>query len=515
MVHLVGVLVSVALPVLLLVLGFTLVSSVAWKSKLRLPPGPPRWPIFGNLLLLGPLPHKDMAQLSSAHGPLVYLRLGAVDAVTTDDPEVIREILVRQDDVFASRPRTLAAVHLAYGCRDVALAPFGPHWKRMRRTCMEHLLTTKQIESFSGHRKIEACHLARDVWRNAGDGEPVNLRQVLATFSMNNVTRMLLGKQYFGPELAGPAEAAEFMHITHELFWLLGLIYLGDYLPLWRWLDPLGCEKKMRDVEKRMDRFHQKIIEEHREAMARRKEAGDGENKEAMDFVDVLLSLPGEDGKERMDDKEIKALMQVCRHHHSCSREDDFLQHDVDQFGVGHDCRGDGYIGGDERMGHDGGDQAPRGAAKSPGGARQGGRGGSPGAGIRPCPPDVPPVRREGDLPAAPGGAVPHPPRVDQGHQAHGLRHTRQDARVHQHVRAGAEQARLGRRRRVPARAAPAAGGQRRAGGDQPRGRLQDPAVQRGEAEVPGSAAGSDHGADGARHALPLLRLVAAGGGPV
>ncbi|CAL9150474.1 unnamed protein product [Musa hybrid cultivar] len=310
MVHPVGILVSVALLVLLLVLGFSLVSRVAWKSKLRLPPGPARWPVFGNLLLLGPLPHKDMAQLSSAHGPLVYLRLGAVDAVTTDDPEVIREILLRQDDVFASRPRTLAAVHLAYGCRDVALAPFGSHWKRMRRTCMEHLLTTKQIESFSGHRKIEACHLARDVWRKARDEEPVNLRQFLGNFSMNNVTRMLLGKQYFGPELAGPAEAAEFMHITHELFWLLGLIYLGDYLPLWRWLDPLGCEKKIREVEKRMDRFHQKIIEEHREAMARRKEAGDGENKEAMDFVDVLLSSPGEDGKERMDDTEIKALMQ-------------------------------------------------------------------------------------------------------------------------------------------------------------------------------------------------------------
>ena len=30
-----------------------------------------------------------------------------------------------------------------------------------------------------------------------------------------------------------------------------------------------------------------------------------------MDFVDVLLSLPGEDGKEHMDDVEIKALIQV------------------------------------------------------------------------------------------------------------------------------------------------------------------------------------------------------------
>lgn len=142
----------------------------------------------------------------------------------------------------------------------------------------------------------------------------MNLREVLGGFSMNNVTRMLLGKQYFGSGSAGPEEAMEFMHITHELFWLLGLIYLGDYLPIWRWVDPYGCEKKMRQVEKRVDDFHMKIIEEHtRKRIGKRKEIGLGGDKdgEETDFVDVLLSLPGEDGKECMDDVEIKALIQV------------------------------------------------------------------------------------------------------------------------------------------------------------------------------------------------------------
>ncbi|KAF2324891.1 hypothetical protein GH714_021067 [Hevea brasiliensis] len=95
-----------------------------WRkpNSKRLPPGPPRWPIFGNLLQLGQLPHRDLASLCDEYGPLVYLRLGSVDAITTNDPEIIREILLRQDEVFASRPRTLAADHLAYGCGDVALA---------------------------------------------------------------------------------------------------------------------------------------------------------------------------------------------------------------------------------------------------------------------------------------------------------------------------------------------------------------------------------------------------------
>ena len=277
----------------------------------ELPPGPPRWPIVGNLLQLGQLPHRDLASLCDKYGPLVYLKLGNIDAITTNDPDIIREILVHQDDVFASRPHTLAAVHLAYGCGDVALAPLGPHWKRMRRICMEHLLTTRRLESFSKHRQDEAEHLVKDVWAKSQTEKPINLREVLGAFSMNNVTRMLLGKQYFGSKSAGPQEAMEFMYITHELFWLLGVLYLGDYLPMWRWVDPYRCEKKMREVEKRVDDFHTKIIEEHRKGRINKKKGIRKEDDEEVDFVDVLLSLPGEDGKEHMDDIEIKALIQV------------------------------------------------------------------------------------------------------------------------------------------------------------------------------------------------------------
>lgn len=280
------------------------------RKSHKLPPGPSPWPIVGNLLQLTQFPHRDLASLCDKYGPIVYLKLGVIDAITTNDPDIIREILIRQDDIFASRPRTLAAVHLAYGCGDVALAPIGPKWKRLRRICMEHLLTTKRLESFERSRFEEAQHLVQDVWARAQDGKPVNLREVLGAFSMNNVTRMLLGKQYFGVGSAGPKEAMEFMGITHELFWLLGLIYLGDYLPFWRWVDPFGCERKMREVEKRVDDFHAKIIEEHKKVQEDKAmkygEVDDGE----MDFVDVLLSLPGEDGKDHMDDVEIKALVQ-------------------------------------------------------------------------------------------------------------------------------------------------------------------------------------------------------------
>ncbi|XP_074573808.1 cytochrome P450 703A2-like [Curcuma longa] len=311
MVNLGDILFSIPLVLILMLMSTFLLRAAEKRhrvSKLRLPPGPARWPIVGNLTQLGLLPHKDMARFCSSYGPLVYLRLGAVDAITTDDPAVVREILVRQDDLFASRPKLVSAFQLSYGGRDIAFASMGPQWKRLRRTCVEHLLTAKCFESFAGNRALEVLHLMRDVREKACKGEIIEVSQVLGAFTMNNVTRMLLGRRFLGD---GPNEAAELLDLTHQLFWLLGLVYPGDYLPLWRWLvDPfVGIEKKIREVSQRMDGFLQRVIDdEHRQAIVA-KNLADDEHGEDRDFVDVLLSLPRVEEKEGMDVREMKAII--------------------------------------------------------------------------------------------------------------------------------------------------------------------------------------------------------------
>ncbi|KAG6506298.1 cytochrome P450 703A2-like [Zingiber officinale] len=294
---------SISLVVLLMLIS-TLVLWAAKKrlrvAKLRLPPGPTRWPIVGNVTQLGLLPHKDMARFCSSYGPLVYLRLGAVDAITTDDPAVVREILFRQDDLFASRPKLVAVFQLSFGGRDIVFSPMGPQWKRLRRTFVEHLLTARRFESFAGNRELEALHIMHDLREKACKGEMIEVSQVLGAFTMNNVTRMLLGRE----------PGAELLGLTHEMFWLLGLVYPGDYLPLWRWLvDPfVGTEKKIREVSRRWDGFLQRVINEHRQAIEA-KNLTDGGHGANMDFLDVLLSLPGEGEKEQMDVREMKAIM--------------------------------------------------------------------------------------------------------------------------------------------------------------------------------------------------------------
>ncbi|KAG6506301.1 hypothetical protein ZIOFF_031624 [Zingiber officinale] len=171
---------------LLSVLG-SLWDSKRHASQSPSPAGAPRCspphqqpPHVGNPRL-GLLPHKDMALFCSSYGPLVYLRLGNVDAITTDDPAVVREILVRQDDLFASRPKLVSGFQLSYGCRDVAFAPMGPQWKRLRRICVEHLLTARRFESFAGNRALDALHLMRDVREKACKCEIIEVSQSSAS----------------------------------------------------------------------------------------------------------------------------------------------------------------------------------------------------------------------------------------------------------------------------------------------------------------------------------------------
>ncbi|KAJ7520404.1 hypothetical protein O6H91_19G004500 [Diphasiastrum complanatum] len=282
-------------------------SSAQRKYRKLLPPGPPGWPIIGNLLQLGPLPHRTLAGLCRQYGPLVYLRIGSVHTVTTDCPQMIKELLFNQDEVFASRPRSTAGKLMAYDDMDVGLAPYGAHWKLMRRVCMEHLLTTRRIASFQQNRQEEAQALVHSVWEECKQGgKVVNVREHLGSFTMNIVTIMLLGKRYFGSESMGAKEAKEFRELIHAAMALHGTFFVGDYLPFLKWFDFQGYQSLFKRMGKQMDDYYSSILEDHRDRL---KQFGIGPDDDGpQDFVDVMLKISAEEGK--LNDIEMKALMQ-------------------------------------------------------------------------------------------------------------------------------------------------------------------------------------------------------------
>lgn len=215
------------------------------QKPLKLPPGPKGLPIVGNLLQMGSHPHRAITAMQKKFGHILYIRLGAVPTLVIDSPGLISEITKEQDNVFSSRPHLTFTEIVAYDAHDFAMAPYGAHWRHVRRICVHELLTPKRLESTARERRQESLCMVGAVAEAARKRKVIDLRDVFAEVSMNVMCRMLLGRREFA---ATGEKPKDFKHLIHELFRLMGALNLRDFVPVLGWLDLNGFERDMHKV---------------------------------------------------------------------------------------------------------------------------------------------------------------------------------------------------------------------------------------------------------------------------
>jgi len=123
----------------------------------RLPEPPRKLPVIGHLHLIGPLPHVSLRDLAVEHSRdgLMLLRLGAVPTLVVSSPRAAQAVLRTHDQVFASRAYSPVADILFYGSTDVAFAPYGEHWRQVKKISTTHLLTNKKVRAYRQARERE------------------------------------------------------------------------------------------------------------------------------------------------------------------------------------------------------------------------------------------------------------------------------------------------------------------------------------------------------------------------
>ncbi|KAG8498564.1 hypothetical protein CXB51_004860 [Gossypium anomalum] len=184
------------IPFLLLLSLLLIFIKTLTTKKGKLPPGPPKLPILGNLHQLGPFPHRSTWQLSKKHGPIMLLQLGSTPTLVVSSAEAAKEVLKIHDLECWSRPPLAGPKRLTYNFQDVAFAPYGHYWKEMRKICVAELFSMKRVQSFQSVREEEVDLLIESVSGSATLANPVDLSKCSFSLTASIIFRIVFGKQF-------------------------------------------------------------------------------------------------------------------------------------------------------------------------------------------------------------------------------------------------------------------------------------------------------------------------------
>ncbi|XP_077229416.1 cytochrome P450 71AU50-like [Tasmannia lanceolata] len=266
------------------------------KGK-KLPPGPLGLPILGNLHRLGKLPHCDLHRLAKDYGPIMFMRLGLVPTVIVSSPEAAQEFLKTHDLVFANRPFSEAAKHIAYNRKGITFTEYGPYWRNARKLCTLELLSNLKIESFESTRREELDLLVQSLKDISNSRVAIDLSAKVASLGVDMTCMMVFGKKYKSEDL----DERGFIEVVQETLELTAAFNIADYIPYFGAFDLQGLSRRMKAVSKVLDNFLEKIIDEHMQV---------GDRRNHKDFMDVMLSLmESKESEFQVDRTNIKAIL--------------------------------------------------------------------------------------------------------------------------------------------------------------------------------------------------------------
>ncbi|CAN8283981.1 unnamed protein product [Cochlearia groenlandica] len=236
-------------------------------NKLNLPPSPARsLPLLGHLHLLKQPLHRTFLSFSRSLGdaPIFCLRLGNRLTVVVSSYSVAEECFTKNDVVLANRPEFIVGKYIEYNFTTMTSAPYGDHWRNMRRIATLEIFSSHKLNRFLYIRKDEIRHLLlRLSKKSKNDFAKVELRSLFMDLTLNNILRMMAGKRFYGDGTEQDNDSRRVRKLIDEVVALAGAGNAIDYIPILRWIT--SFETKVKNLSNRVDEFLQSLVDEKRE----------------------------------------------------------------------------------------------------------------------------------------------------------------------------------------------------------------------------------------------------------
>ncbi|KAF5182040.1 Cytochrome p450 [Thalictrum thalictroides] len=271
---------GICLAIALLVIKYRV-----WNSSKNRPPGPPGWPIIGNLLDLGAAPHQSLAGLSRKYGPVLWLRLGLANMMVVSSAEAAMDLFKNHDLAFADRKiQETMKVHNIHQA-SMGFAPYGPYWRMLRRISTTELFTSNRINGTEDLRAKCIEKMTKWMWEENQEKGSVGVARFVALGIFNIIGNVTLTKDItVDPQLEAGTEF--FVSLTRAME-LNGLPNVSDFYPFLKFLDLQRIRKKVERAMVHPLNFSSGFVKERLLARAK------GQINEKKDFLDVMLEFKG------------------------------------------------------------------------------------------------------------------------------------------------------------------------------------------------------------------------------
>uniref|UniRef100_A0A3Q0S8L7 Cytochrome P450, family 1, subfamily C, polypeptide 2 n=1 Tax=Amphilophus citrinellus TaxID=61819 RepID=A0A3Q0S8L7_AMPCI len=246
------------------------VEACFWVRNLRLKrrlPGPFAWPVVGNALQLGQMPHIAFARLAKKYGDVYQIRLGCSDVVVLNGAKVIRQALIQHSTEFAGRPN-FVSFQAVSGGKSITFTNYSTQWKMHRKIAQSTIRAFSSANSqtkkaFEQQIVAEATELVEIFLKLGAQGQYFNPAHELTVAAANVICALCFGKRYGHDD-------AEFRALLHKVDQFGQTVGAGSLVDVMPWLqsfpNPVRTVfRNFKSLNQEFFAFVKSKVEKHRE----------------------------------------------------------------------------------------------------------------------------------------------------------------------------------------------------------------------------------------------------------